>query len=280
MLIYYPSNGQPQVKLLRTDSVISVPEGMVLFLQEYYSQSFSLRRDVHSMQSTRRILSAVCLLALIAIGCLAASVSAQESRALLVCTPDRCISSWTRTSDGGLTAEIIGDFRVDYKEYTISGKEGHFSQPPQDKSQATTRLRAVVTLDPRLAQAGDDGFELTAGDRIEIDLDDEQISADGGIRINAKETLITAEQLVGGPLSHMRPLIERICQTMEERLVLLVQEWLDGADSSDRLMLIEGDVNAVDASFTFSGQQLVANMTSESYLFIGPHTMEMKVEEE
>ena len=231
------------------------------------------------MRPIRRLLPG-CLLALIAVSYMAASVSAKEDRALLVCTPDKCVSSWTRTSDGGLSAENIGDFRVDYKEYTISGKQGLFSQPPQDKSQSTTKLRAVVTVDPRLAQSGDDAFELTAGDRIEIDLDDEQITATGGIRINAKDTLITAQQLVGGPLENMRPIIERICEAMQERIVLLVRQWLDGADTSDRLMLIEGDVNAVDPGFTFRGQQLVANLTSESYLFIGPHTMEMNVEEE
>jgi hypothetical protein len=233
----------------------------------------------HLMKSTKRLLLTVCL-AMLFVGYMVALARAAEGRALLVCTPEKCVSSWTRASDSGLVAEIVGDFQVDYKEFTISGVRGQFSQPPQDKSKATTRLRAVVTEAPRLAQSGTDAFELTAGDQIEIDLEDEHINATGGIRIHSKETLITAEQLVGGQPPQMRPLIEQACKDMEGRIAALVQEWLTKASPEDRLMLIEGNVKAVDPSFTFSGQKLVANISSEAYLFIGPHTMEMNIDEE
>lgn len=230
------------------------------------------------MQSTKRLWRAVCVVVLL-MGFIVVPVLAAEDRALLVCTPEKCVSSWVRTSDSGLVAEIVGDFKVDYKEYTVSGTRGQFFQPPQDKSKATTRLRAVVTEAARLAQSGTDAFELTAGQQIEIDLEDENIKATGGIRINSKETVITAEQLQGGPPPLMRPLIEKSCENMEGRILTLVQEWLAGAGADDRLMLIEGNVKAVDPSFTFNGQKLVANLSSEAYLFLGPHSMEMHLEE-
>lgn len=210
----------------------------------------------------------------------AVSGLAAEGRAVLVCTPEKCVSSWAKASDGGLVANIIGAFQVDYKEYTISGSRGQFSQPPQDKTKATTRLRAVVTESPRLSQSGPDSFEMTAGKQIDIDLEDESITATGGVRITTKETVITAGQLVGGPLAHMQSVIEQAVAELDRDFATLVQLWLAETNAEDRLMLIEGEVKASDPSFTFNGQRLVANISTESYLFIGPHVMELNITEE
>ncbi|MGI6541723.1 MAG: hypothetical protein ACOX44_01480 [Limnochordia bacterium] len=189
------------------------------------------------------------------------------------------VSSYLSLSDGGNVLKHDGNFTVTYKDYIVTGQLGEFYRAPANKEGATTRDRVVITKGGRVVQSGDDALEIKALDLIDMDLATEGILAKGQVEIITKNTVITAEYMESGDLERIRPLVEEAVKNLDSRYFDMVEEWLGKADSSDRLLLLDGNVAAKDPQFVFTGQKLIVNATKEVYLFLGPHTIELDIED-
>jgi hypothetical protein len=189
------------------------------------------------------------------------------------------VSSYLSLSDGGNVLKHDGHFTVTYKTYVVTGQLGEFYRAPANKEGATTRDRVVITKGGKVVQSGDDALEIKAYDLIDMDLSTEGILAKGQVEIISKNSVINADYMESGDLARIRPLVEEAAKDLDERYLSMVNEWLDKAEASDRLLLLDGNVSAKDPQFVFSGQKLIVNATKEVYLFLGPHTIELDVED-
>ncbi len=155
---------------------------------------------------------------------------------------------------------LKGDFVITWEDYSITGTLGEGD---------STKGFLKVTRDPHLTQSGDNPLELFS-DVLELETTGSRITANGNVRIKAKNMDVATNHLEGGLPDKMLPIANEALQSMAEPVRAEVVAWLKEAKEKDQIFLLQGAVAGTTPEVNFKGGILLLNATAEVFIFAGP----------